>query len=606
MVTVVRGANPDVPLALSDDPPRTGTVTGVVTFGGGRSPRDITVTAPGTGVTAQPQVNGAFSLVLPVGTWDVVASAPAHPALSLGRVTVAEGSTQALVGQELSWYRPIWRANQAIAGVQALSGFFEGEQVDGLPWGLLGFTEAGVGRLALVHLTSGEFRILSYNGGVDDARLSRSGKYVGWRINSTAFVYEVATGAITTYSALQNIIDLQFSTDETALFIQRGGQTLTRVRLGATPASETFPATGVSSSITFATVDRWFVREGTSVRLVTPRADVPNVFQNVSQFSTSPTWALTNCGVACELRVLGPTSESPAIRDTAVNPAPGTIALFSGANGSRADVPCFTYNTGLTTLAFCVRASDGQHYPLPAVPSQFRLNEAGDRVIWISSTGGQVALREEAFPPGAATPASVSNTAGFSAVGWISPTRAIGVEGAAASPRTIHLYKNGTATTEADIGTQTVTLSGPLLVFPRAATSRWNVILGEGMPRQIDVATNSPLTGLSVRALGSGPLTRYAAVSFDTATAYVVDEAAGMLRQTSAGVASSGLGFRSGTTEYAVLGRVGSFVGYVFNTGATFELLEYGSSTSPLGSWGLNAWVVLGDDARTIMMGGFQ
>lgn len=612
-VTIVRGANPDQALTLTDDPPRTGTVTGVITFHGPRSPRDITISAPGTSATAQPAVNGAYSLTLPVGVWDVVANAPLHPQKLLGRVTVVAGQSQALVGQELSWYRPIWVSSTNITGGPTAVGFSL-TSPDTLSWGLITFSD-GSERLALGNHQTGELRILA-TGSASSATLSRNAKYVAWAIGTTAFVYEVATGAITPYWANTSITTLEFSTDESALFIVRTGSTLTRLKFSGAPASETFPVTGTSPEITRETVDRWFVREpGTSndVRLVTPRTDVSQIFTNVNGglFMSPTAWALTACTtvlpVSCELRVLGPTSESPAPRVAIPNPAPGAVTAFaSSSRSSRADYPCFSIGG---TSALCVKTADNSVFSLAAVPSQFKLNEAGDRVIWVHASGGNTVVREEAFPPPAASQVA-SNTTGY-ATGWLTPTRAYAYELGAASPRNLYLVKAGVSTTDADVGNQSISISGPLMVYPGAMgiPAKWKAVLGDGATRAVDVPVTQSLFALSSRAASLAAPAKYGVFSFVSGTAWLIDDMG--LRQTTVGNAanpfSGGVALRSGPTEYVFLTRPGGTqIIYVHNTSSFLEYVDGTLSSTVLGSYANHAWISLLNDGRTIGLGRLQ
>lgn len=604
MVTVARGANPDVNLSLTDDPPKTGTVTGVVTFRGPRSPRDITVSAPGSGATTTPQLNGAYSLTLPVGVWDVVASAPQHPTKLLGRVSVIESSAQALPGAEVSWFRPIWRSSSDISDPVEVSG---GTQADTVPWSLVMFADTNQ-RLALVNSTTADFRLLAA-GSTSGHRISKNGKYAGWHVAGTAFVYEIATATLSTFNAPQNVNLIEFSTDESALFIQRAGPTLTRIKFATPTNPQTFPPSGNSTGISYTTVDRWFVRDSANdIRLVTPIRDVPAVFSQVSTFSPTPTaWAMTNCTLTnCDLRVLSPTSETTAVRDSAVSPAPGTITNFQANSlDNRGDYPCFVNSA--TTTAFCVRSSDASHFPLPAVPNNFKLNEAGDRVIYSFTSGTNYLLREETMPAMPSTTNLGSNLVGWN-VGWVSPTRAYGYE-LSGSPRTMHLVKAGVDAPDADIGSQAITARPPLLVFPQSTTSRWRALIGDGPARAIDVATSQPVTGSAVRPLGTGSITKYAAVSWENTSAYLIDENLVAVRQTIAGFAPNG-GFasRSGMVEYAGLGRVGGPQAlFVFSTGAVLEFNEAGVTISTsIGALGVQTYLGLAEDQRTLHMGSFQ
>ncbi len=612
MVTVVRGANPDLSITLTDDAPPTGTVTGVVTFHGPRTPRDIILSVPGAGVMpGSPLANGQFSLTLPIGVWEVMASAPQHPARSLGRVTVLAGRVQVLPGAELSWWRPLWQASTSISvpsTVATATG--TGAATETVPWSLVTFFDSN-SRLALVNASTGELRLLA-SGSTSGHRISKTGKYAGWFVNQTAFVYEIGTATLQTFATLasptQNVMRIEFSTDESALFIQRSGTlSLTRVKFATPMSPETFPPSGAATEIQVQTVDRWFVRDSTNaVRLVTPTIDVPSVFTNITSFSTTPTaWALTNCVTTCELWVHGPTSNTTGLRDlnAASNVALGNLnnfAVFGWDN--RADYPCFRDATLGT--AFCVKSSDATHYPLAAVPSIFRLNELGDRVIWTATLGGVQIVREEPMPPTSTTNLD-SNAVGWN-VGWISPTRAYAYE-VSGAPRKLRLVKAGVGSVDPDVGSQTISVNGPLLHFPQSSTSQWRAYVGDGPVRVLPVATNIPATGTSARPLNTGAITKYAAISYDTVNAYILDENTSTVRQTSAGYAGQ-RAFRSGATELWDISRIGAVRAYyVFSTNVLLEYQDPAvtSASTAIGAIGVSAYLGLSEDGRTIQLGSF-
>lgn len=618
MVMVARGTNPDVTMALTDDAPRTGTVSGVVTFHGPRTPRDITVTALGSGVSTTPQLNGTYSLTLPVGVWDVMATAPQHPPRLLGRVTVLDGQVQSLPGAEVSWYRPIWRSSSNITAPNSVT---FGALNDTVPWTLVSFTDS-VPRLALVNSTTFDFRILAV-GSTSGHRISRNGKYAGWFVpgTSTVFIYEIATAALSVFTAQQpppivvSTNQIEFSSDESALFIRRTATdptpnptivNLTRIKFATASNVEVFPPSG-SGAIFSTNVDRWFVRDGANdVRLVTPTIDVAQVFTQVSLFSATPTaWALTNCGATCQLMVQSPTSIAAAVRDSSVNPLPGGVTNFTDLGGNfdnRGDYPCFTSAGN----AFCVRSTDGNHFALTAVPISFKLNEAGDRVIWMFPSGANRAVREEAMPPTGSTNLG-SNLVGW-LTGWISPTRAYAYE-LSGGPRTLHLVKTtGTTTTttsDPDVGSQTVIARPPLLVVPQSTTSRWRAYIGDGPARLVDVPTNLPVLNTAVRGLGTGMITKYAGVSFDTVSTWIIDENMATVRQNYVG---AGLfAGRSGAVEFMEPSRPGGGRSlFVFNTGVLLEYQENNVSLSTaIGQPGVLAYLGIGDDQRTIYAAGF-
>lgn len=552
MTTVARGTNAELAVMITDDPPPTGTLIGNVTFRGARTPRDITVTAVGSGVMGSPAANGTYSLTLPVGLWDIVATAPAHPPLTLGRVDITAGRTVTLPGQELSWFRPVWTSQTALNNVTAF-GSTPGDATH--TWSLLLLNDPQQRRLALTNAVTFEFRVLAV-GTFTLGTISRAGKYAAWVVTNTAFVYEIATGALQAFNGVNAIADLQFSSDESVLFIHRAGPTLTRITL-ATPTSPTvFPATGNATQVVAQSPDRWFVRETTDVRLVTPTSSVAQVFTSVSTFSVIPTaWALTNCAATCSLKVLSPNATTAAT-DSAVAPAPGSVVPFGQSPyfgfTNRADHPCFIQSS---MSAYCVRAVDGNHTSLQAVPTQFEHNEAGDRVVWAFTSGLNTAVREEAFPPMLTTTNLASSSNPWS-VGWVSPNRAFAYE-TSGTNRVLHLVRMGVDAPDNDIGTQGLVEAPPILVVPQNSTSKWRALLGDGPLRTIekDTTMTSP-AAVGVRPLGSGPLTRFGGVAFDPGQFYLLDETAMSLKTVLGGM-STGAG-RSGTVEILTLTRSGN------------------------------------------------
>ncbi|MFT3710761.1 MAG: carboxypeptidase regulatory-like domain-containing protein [Archangium sp.] len=599
MQTIARGANPDLMITITDEMPATGTVAGVVTFHGPRTPRDITVTAPGSGVMANPAANGTFQLQLPEGVWDIVASAPAHPPLTLGRVAITPGRVITLPGRELSWWRPLWTSSNPISAAGPL---FTTPADCTHNWSLTSIVDTSGQRLALTNALTFEFRLVAV-GTTTLQRISRTGKYASWTVSSSVFVYEIANGNLQVFQSPTNaaVNDVQFSADESVIFIHRAGPTLTRIAFSAPNMPRVFPQMGNATAITMQTPDRWFVQEGPDIRLVVPANDVGAVFTAVSSFSVNTAaWALTNCTATCQLRVLAPTSTTAA-QDMSVMPTPGTVFPFGG----RADYPCFTQGAS----AYCVRAMDGTHTPLVAIPNLFRLNEAGDRVVWTFAGGPGTAVREEPFPPQMAT-ANLAASANVWTVGWLSPIRAYAYETSGAT-RSLHLIRNGTDSPDLDVGTQGVLNRAPMLVVPQASTSKWRAVLGNGAMRNIDIATSiAPIAG-AARPLtgGTNSLTAYGSVSFDLGQSWVVDEQAMMMRTVLGGV-SAGLGFRSGATEVAGWARGGpSQQAYLVFNNLTYleggeDVLPSGT-IGPLGTGNFVAALAVAGDQRTLLVGSF-
>lgn len=603
-VTVLRGENAPLSLELAEVPPPTGTVTGVITFNGDRSPRDITVSVAGLPVTANPQANGQFSLTLPVGTWSVMASASHYPRQLIARVEVLAGQTIALPGTELSWFRPIWRASSPLTLVTV------GSSSDAQPWSLVRVTELA-DKLALLNTQTGEFRVLAM--GVTTGRFSSRARYVVWSILGTAYVYEIASGRTQAFgismlsAANPTVLDVDVSSDESVLFVHRSNNTLERIPL-ATPANAAvFPAVGGATQILRQGVDRWFIREGPDVRLVTPTSDVARIFANVTTLSVAPTaWALTDCAGSCQLRVLAATGTGMPVVVSGVSPSIGDLVAFTGgARESRPDYPCFLQP--LSSAAFCVRAADGTRYPLPTVPSAFLLNEAGDRFVMTYNAMGGAAVFEGAMPP----PGVISPT-GLSSVGWtvdwVSPTRVIAVENPGAAPRRLLDVKNGMLTLDADLGTQAVSVRGPLVVYPRASTARWRAFVGDGASRELPVATSRSVSTLAARSFfGGAPAPRYGSVSFDNTSSWIIDEQSMSVSQLFVG---RGVGaFRSGAVEVLFVSRPGTPVAYlVLGSNTLIEDSEGDVSTAGyLASTGqLLGAVGLAADQQTLMLGTFS
>ncbi|MBL8909944.1 MAG: hypothetical protein JNM17_04480 [Archangium sp.] len=604
MTMIARGANPDLAITITDEMPATGQVTGVITFHGSRTPRDITVSAPGTGVMANPAVNGAYALALPEGVWDIVANAPSHPQMTLGRVQISAGRVVNLPGQELSWWKPIWSSSTPITGLSQLNT----TAADAThPWSLVLVNDVTQRRLALVNATTFEFRVVAV-GAVGTARISRNARYAGWVIQNMAFVYEIMTGTLQTFTAQANIQDLQFSSDESTLFIVRGGPTLTRIAFATPNAPTIFPGGGMNATaIHMQTVDRWFVQRGTEVDLVpVTGAAVTNVFVNVNgPLAVQPTaWALTNCAATCQLRVLAPAA-TQNVQDQAVNALPGSVLAFnSGSLGSRADFPCFIQGG---TSAYCVDAANGTHVALAGVPSQFRLNDAGSRVIWVFNPGSGNVIREEPFPPSMTTTnlAASANTWG---VGWLSSTRAYAFEKTGAA-RVLHLVTSGVDMLETDVGNQGWAEGPPLLVLPQTSTSRWRAWLGNNTPKQIDVSTTIPIISFGVRSYGSSipsiPAgTRFAGVSFDGTATYVVDDTT--VRVVPGGYV--GGGGRAGAIEYTTFFRTGAARdAYLFFNNLTLvEPFDDVNFTTTIGTIPTAAALGLSNDQLTVHGGLFS
>lgn len=603
MLIVKRGENDPVALTLNDDAPKTGTVTGIVSFRGGRSPRDITVSVRGTSVTASPGPNGLFTIAAPIGEWDIVASAPQHATMVLGRVLVSEGSTQSLPGQELSWYRTIWSSPSQISDVTvtASSGATN-------PWSI-GSLDDGVGtRLFVVNSQTGEFRFV-FAGLATQFSMSANGKYAAWVAGSnTVFTYEVATGAMNRFMKPANVDSFAFSSAESVLFIVRTGKTLTRIPL-ATPTMETvFPSSGTATAIYSQNTDRYFVQVGGgSFDLVgtSSAGDVSPIFTNVFNLVLNPTaYALTDCSAMstnCSLRVLSPTSITPARDMSVLTSLVGFSPFATSTLRSTAEYPCFN----ASGTAFCVKASDGTHYPLPGVPTRFFPNADGTRVLSVYNVAGTYSVREEAMPPSPTTAALHSSTDAYS-IDWLSNDRAWAFR-SNGTTRELRLIKAGAVTaTDADF-TSGFYPNGSLIVGQRASTSKWSVLLGDGPFRDVDTTSGS-FVGYAVRpySLAAG-WPRQALVSFDTTSFTVIDEAAGMLKNVTGAFTYIAVGKTSNSEVFAIGRTDGTNAFYSHATGGTLEFRD--GVATPLAYVGTNTgnfgMLSQSSDSRSLLLGSF-
>ncbi len=539
-VTVVRGTNPALALELSDEPPKTGTVTGVVTFSRAQSPTAITVTVEGTDVSSAVSTSGSFSLDVPVGVWRVVATAPSHPLLVLGEVEVHEGQRIALPGRELSWYQAVWRSDSPLTSVFSIdSSINEPREASLVHLG------GSLPRLAVIRPATGALRVLTastYN----HAKLSRTGRFAAWSISTMALLQDTLSGQVWTFPGDTSVSTLSFASDESVLFIARGPPwTLTRVSL-ANPETQTVFPTTVSAQSLILMGDRWLLQTTTSTPhsydLVAPTVAVPNILTNVAQVNGShfaPTiWARTNCTAsACTLKLIPPALTADAAV-TSPHPFPGTGVVTSNQPiySSPANWPCF--ETSGTTVRFCIEAATGAHYPLPAGAGNVTFNATGTRMAYLADVSMPYALYEHALPPPASPTPLHTNNIGWN-IAWISPTRVAAIENGAAAGRSLFLVTDGVAApVDTDTGNTFEYMANgtPLLVVPQASTGKWRAMLGDGPWRTLDlnIATSDVQSRAARRVVANEPVTRYATVSFyhdDSTTTFVLDEVTNQVRR---------------------------------------------------------------------------
>ncbi len=560
-VTVLRGANPEVAMALMDET-RTGTVTGSVTFFGQQSPTIIKVSVPGTTVNVSAGPDGAYTLQVPAGSWDVVATAPLFPTTMLGHVFVAEGVSQALPGKTLSWFEPMWTSPQPLNDA-----FFVGFAG---PWYLLQVSDANGSRDVLINRATREARVLS-SAALTVPRFSKTGKVLAFVVNAQLFTYDTATGAMKAWGTQpdQLVQNVSFSSDESTMFVQRTapssgvGVFLERVAL-ATGVTTRYPAAGLAQQILTHTVDRLLVWEGSNdVTLVQPTTETPQLFTQVARLLTQPTpMAMTGCAAAvCTLKVVAPNG-------TTANTVPGTFSQSAAAGslqGATGDYP-FVVNGGLYNL---IRAADGAIFPMPPSLNTFSFNSTNTRYAITYVVGANVFLREEALPP--TNSAAIAQTTTAFSVGYVSPTRLLATD--TGTVRRIIDVKSGVATIDSDVlstgpTANTAYRSSAGLLWP--SSTKWKFIVGDQAAVGID-GVSTALTPLVTVTRGGEPTTQVGFVSWDQATTWVVDGAAGTVRRSNAGTPLLGPE-RWGSTE---LWRPSRPSNQAFVTvGATEEIIE--------------------------------
>ncbi|MEW5738519.1 MAG: carboxypeptidase-like regulatory domain-containing protein [Myxococcota bacterium] len=536
---VVRGANPDLSLALGDNQSRRGTVNGTVTFTNPQSPTIITVSVAGAAVTATPAANGTFTMMVPEGAWDIVASAPFHPKKTLGRVQVVAGQTAVLPATELSWYREVFRTESQLVSIASVT------PSSTTPWVTFRTTEAlGAQRTFLFNTRTWDLRMLA-NTAIGSPRFSKNAKYLGFLLAGELFLYEISTGTMTTWGTGAGSFD--FSSDEAVLFVVRGGA-LERITL-ATGNTTRFPGTGTATGISQHTLDRWLVREASNdVMLVEPTMETAQLFTQVQVLSVYPTpWALTACGTSCTLKVVAPTGRTANTVSLAV---PGVSVLSSPG-----DYPSFVH--GGTGQYFIVKASDGSHTLLPTGTNRLQFSPDNTRYAFHTVVSGSTTIREERLPPTPNPLVIAQSTLGFIAA-YVSNARYVAIE--FGGPRRIFDYKTtGSAPTpDSDVdATVPAVLSPPLVLWPKQSAGKWRAFIGDKATLAIDEPTTRTPGPIGVRSLaGAEAPTDYAGVSFDTTSTWILDEKLGEVRTLPGGYCYAGE--RSGTTEFCLWQRPGA------------------------------------------------
>lgn len=547
---LVRGGNMDVALTLTEER-RVGTVAGVVTFSGPQSPTLISVSAPGTTATSAVAANGAWSLTLPVGDWDVVATAPFHPRQVLGRVAVVENQTTRLPGAVLSFFEPLWDSGTTLTGISSLSFAPQG------PWFVLLAQDSSHMRTVLFNPRTRDVRVLAI-GLATSMRVSTTGRHVAFVLSGQVMSYEVATGQLRTWGTSSGLAQLAFSSDESVLFLHRPNA-LERVTL-ATGVVARFPQTGDALSVSAHSFDRWLVREmSNDVQLVEPAMVTPQLFTNVTAMYSFPTpLALVNCAASCTLQVVAPTAR-------VANPVAGAWPTSVTPLSSPGEFPIVQNpSTGQYLL---LRAADGTSYPLAPNPSGFVFNSTGTRFAYTSNIIGVVSLREDALPPSPGTTPVAQSASGFT-YAYSTPARLLAWD----FGRRFIDVRSGAATIDASIAAvpANARLSGAAITWPSSVSMKWKAIVGDRAAVDLDVpATSTPISGGS---RSTGPVPDIAAFAFDAASSWIVDGRQGSARRNMSGRVLSLS--RDGTNETGVIARNGPAAVLLLETEQVLEHQE--------------------------------
>ncbi|HEX8823317.1 MAG TPA: carboxypeptidase regulatory-like domain-containing protein, partial [Archangium sp.] len=105
-VTVQRGTRNAADFTLGKKGLRSGKVVGSVQYWDARAASDIQLSVPGVLEPTNAAANGAFSLTLPEGEWEIVATSPAYPRQVVARAKVsADGTTEVGIRKLSAFHR---------------------------------------------------------------------------------------------------------------------------------------------------------------------------------------------------------------------------------------------------------------------------------------------------------------------------------------------------------------------------------------------------------------------------------------------------------------------------------------------------------------------
>ncbi len=475
-VTVARGANPLVTLTLTRATPPTGTVTGGVTFFHSGTPELITVSALGSNVSTGVSSLGQYSLDVPAGEWDIVAEAPSYPRLTLGHVTVKEGTTQTLRPAHMT----LWRRfpDDPLIGGVGFAGITAPSEGD---WFLFETNNAG-GAPQWWWLANSKTlsRRLYHTGSSTPAQgsiLSRTGQHLAYVAGGATYLINTSTGAQTSFARVPSVHD--FSTDETVYF---NADVNGLMRYTLAPATRRDFG---GNAVVKLTRDRWLVintvtREQT---LVTPTTE-HLVFTNVDTSILSPIpYVYTGCtmGTGCTVKFLPPNATQAVTLQGGPYSSFSDFFFSTSQMESSADYAPF-YTTALQRL---VKLSDGSFVDLPASTNRLDFNETGTRVFYLSGPPGNVNLREEAVPatgtvlPLATFAASVNPQ-------WISANRIVAFDNAPGAGRRVEV-RQGTLTSDPNYVVGSGAIIGPFAHWGRSSDMTRAGVVADASVRTLDL-----------------------------------------------------------------------------------------------------------------------
>ena len=511
-VDVSRTAEPDVMLTLAVQPPPTGTVRGVITFAGTESPTLIKVAAPAVPSVMPSGVgpNGAYSLTLPVGTWELFASAPNYGSRSIGSVTVFAGQTTLAPSTELSLYDSYFRALGVVSSVNVTASCSTA-----VGWSAVTMIVNGQTQLWLINALTRERRLL-YIGAYGSPVFSNSCAQFAFTATGGAsgdalLTYTIGSGLLTNRGTRGNIGLVDFSSDETVIFVWWMTLSLERIPLATGIGTQFNTTASAGQWVLRHTQDRYLVRNATDVKLVTPTTDMP-LFSNVTSVSATPVpWALTNCAATlCDFKIVAATGTTPSTVSSALITTVTSVtqppALGGGLGAQNARFPVFIVTSGATTRYHIVDASNGMAQPLPVGTYFAQTNIDGSRLFYGTNVAATKSVFEEFMPPFTGNAAAFSTTSGNFAGGYIAKNRLVLMDSGTTPTNARVIDAKGTdgvvltVTPTNDVNAATFTLFGSGTAWLQSSTGKFRVVVANGDVTSVGLGLTTPVQTPTLRA----------------------------------------------------------------------------------------------------------